>query len=92
MKFNEFQIIFFTAKMKFNWTILATDYENYMINFNCVNIDGQKSLHYAWLAGRSTQLNDTVKKEVDVLIDKYFVREAFFGIYQHQDFCEPRVI
>lgn len=78
--------------MRFNWTVMATDYENYMINFNCINIDGGKSMHFAWLAGRNTTLSEDSKKKVEALIDQYFVREAFFSIYQHRDFCEPRAI
>lgn len=78
--------------MQFNWTILATDYNNYMISFNCINLDDQKSMHFAWLAGRSPKLNEIVQKEVDALIEKYFVKEFFFGIYQNEDFCAPRAL
>ena len=76
--------------MNFNWTILAIDYDNYMIGYNCINLDHHKSMHFAWLAGRSTKLNDTAQNEVDALIEKYFVKEIFFQIYQKEDFCAPR--
>lgn len=78
--------------MNFNWNVLAIDYDNYMIGYNCINIDHQKSMHFAWLAGRSTKLNETVQIEVDALIEKYFVKEIFFGIYQNEDFCAPRAL
>lgn len=82
----------FLATNKFNWTLLATDYDNYMIGYNCVNLDHQKSMHFAWLFGRSAKLNESVKSEVNALIEKYFVKEIFFGIYQNDDFCAPRVL
>jgi hypothetical protein len=69
---------------------MAIDYDNYMINYNCVNIEDGKSKHLAWVAGRNKIMNETVKNEVDNLLKKYFVTEHFFSTYQNDDFCAPR--
>ena len=70
--------------------MLSTDYDNYAIGYNCMNLEHQKSLHFAWLAGRTLKLDESVQIEVDALIQKYLVKEVFFGIYQKEDFCTPR--
>lgn len=87
-----FLLIFpLAAFMKFNYTTLAIDYDNYMVNYNCINIEGGKSTHSAWVAGRRQTLNATLKIEVDNLVKNHFATDAFFSTYQNDDFCAPRV-
>lgn len=69
-----------------------TDYDNYMISYNCVNLPGGSSEHTAWVAARNTELTDDVENEVNQIINKYFYASAFFKVYQKDDFCSPRAI
>lgn len=77
--------------MKLNWTLLFTDYSNFMINYHCDNLPDGKSLQTAWMAARTTKLNETSRKETEILIEKYFFSAAMFAVYQGDDFCMPRL-
>lgn len=61
-----------------------------MFGVGCINLPENKSMHIGWLAGRSLTFTEAVQAEVDAIIEKYLIKEAFFKIYQHGDYCEPR--
>lgn len=79
-----------SANNESNYWILSTDYDNYSIVYYCKNTEDNKSMEFAWVLSRQTQLNEAVRANVNGLMDTHFDRSAMHQSEQSAESCDPR--
>lgn len=70
-----------------NYLILATDYKNAAVIWNCIDISSSVSAESAWILSRERVLSDEGAAAINDVIDKYLDRD-FLIPYEQGDQCE----
>lgn len=74
-----------------DFKFLSTDFTNYMMLYDCKNVDNGKSKNLFWIMSRKTTIDDSVEEKVNSLIDTYFDRDGLMIVNQNSELCGLRI-
>lgn len=70
------------AETPVNYHILATDYENYSIIWDCQDLGNGRSNEDAWVLSKSQTLDESVQAEVEAILAQYLEEGEMRDTYQ----------
>lgn len=65
-----------------NYHVLATDYDNYSIVWDCTDLEGGRSNEDAWVLSKAQELNEEVVAEVQAVLAQYLEEGQMRDTYQ----------